>query len=82
MIFIIYLFLIFMRRETVFSVNISICGSFKNRGTATFIVQKKKSKKNNIKMNREGKKMLQDPRCIKPSALRDSRLEHTFLVPF
>lgn len=55
MIFIIYLFLIFMRREIVFSVNISICGSFKNRGTATFIVQKK-SKKNNIKMNREGKK--------------------------
>lgn len=44
-----------MRREIVFSVNISICGSFKNRGTATFIVQKK-SKKNNIKMNREGKK--------------------------
>lgn len=31
---------------------------------------------------KESKETLQDPRCIKPSALRDSRLEHTFLVPF
>lgn len=41
-----------MRRQTVFSINISICGSFKNRN----FYKKKKSKKNNIKMEKEKEK--------------------------
>lgn len=70
------------RRQIVFSVNIFICGSFKNNGDL-YKKKKEKIKKATLKwIGKEKKKTLQDPRCIKSSALRDSRLEHTFLVPF